>query len=174
MAAASSLTKRLSAATVLAGAAIGLVLLSGFDGRGAWRAIRARLAAPPTGGSAWTPPKGRYPARDDALTGAIDFEGAVVALEHGERWKTAPHRIALGREVLARPLALKDADQIELRRIVDDTVAPTALCQGDRPGWIGVVQTRSELTLMVFRAGPAPDKGDALHALCGWWTYRRP
>lgn len=165
---------------------LGLVLLSGFDTRETLSAatsagvrmadvVRAKLAPDrPSRIEEWRAPSGRHEPRGAALTGAATFDGAHIVLERGGAWKTAPVRIARGREAMVRPLGLKDDDQIELRRIADADAAPTVLCQGDRPAWVGVSQTGAELTLMLFREGPPPGQAEAAAALCGWWTYRKP
>lgn len=171
-----------SARIVLGG--LVFIMLLGLDERravdvvqtaraGADAALTRLKRTPDAADAAWTIPHGRHAARDRAETGDIHFIAHEIRLEHGDAWTTKPWRIAHGREALARPLRLKDQGQVELRRI-DGEPAATSLCQGDRPGYVGVSQDRKRLTLILFRAGPPPDQADPVKALCGWWTYDRP
>jgi len=117
-----------------------------------------------------------------AALGGATFAGAMVRFDTGDSLRTAPLRIAAGREnfVFGRTFAAQfeaPADaQIELRRIIPVTrgepVKPSALCGDEAPGLIALLHRRDRVDLMLFRA-PARLGPDApVATLCGTWRLR--
>jgi len=120
-------------------------------------------------------------AAREALGGAT-FAGAIVRFDTGDSFRTAPLRIAAGREsfvfgqTFADRLEAPANAQIELRRIMPVTrgepVGPSALCAGDTPGLIALLHRRDRVDVMLFRA-PARLGPDApVAALCGTWRLK--
>ena len=117
-----------------------------------------------------------------AALGGATFAGALVRFEMGESFRTAPLRIAAGREhfvfgqTFADRLEASADAQIELRRIVPATrgapVEASPLCGGERPGLIALLHRRDRVDLMLFR-DPARLGPDApVATLCGVWSFR--
>jgi hypothetical protein len=121
------------------------------------------------------------PATREALGGAT-FAGAAVRFDTGERFRTAPLRIAAGRDnvvfgqTFARALDGPDNAQIELRRIVPMTggapVRRSALCGGDTPGLIALLHRRDRVDLMLIRAPARPGPDAPVGSVCGVWSLR--
>lgn len=113
--------------------------------------------------------------------GAVSFVGAAVRFESGDSLRTAPLRIAAGRErysfsqTFAGRLGAPEDAQIELRRIVPasraEPVAPTALCGGRTPGVIALLHRRDRVDLMLFRARAVVGPEAPADALCGHWRF---
>jgi hypothetical protein len=113
------------------------------------------------------------PRAEDAPGGALSFDLAVLVFEGAPALRTRPHRIALGGEPAVAELGLPADRQVELREVVPldarTPVAASPLCDGDRPGWIAVAREGGDLSLLVWRAGPAPDAPGATP--CGRFDY---
>ena len=117
-----------------------------------------------------------------AALGGATFAGAMVRFDTGETFRTAPLRIATGREhfvfgqTFADRLAAPANAQIEIRRIIPATraepVKPSALCEGQAPDMIALLHRRDRVDLMLFRA-PARLGPDApVATLCGAWRLK--
>lgn len=117
-----------------------------------------------------------------AALGGVTFAGAVVRFDTGETLRTAPLRIAMGREsfaagqTFADRLAAADDAQVELRRILPATrgqaVRPSALCGGDAPARIALLHRGDRVDLMLFRAPGRPGGEAPKESLCGVWRLR--
>jgi len=117
-----------------------------------------------------------------AALGGATFAGAMVRFDTGETFRTAPLRIAAGREhfvfgqTFADRLEAPADAQIEIRRIIPATraepVKPAALCSGQAPDMIALLHRRDRVDLMLFRA-PARLGPDApVATLCGAWRLK--
>jgi hypothetical protein len=117
-----------------------------------------------------------------AALGGATFAGALVRFDTGETFRTAPLRIAAGREhfvfgqTFADRLEAPADAQIEIRRIIPATraepVKPSALCEGQAPDMIALLHRRDRVDLMLFRA-PARLGPDApVATLCGAWRLK--
>lgn len=154
---------------------------------GAWTAARGqwtRLTPPSAPASLSDAPllQGGFSAADDRTrqrTGDIDFVRAELRFAQAGVLKTRPHRIAFGRQAAATDgarftdrFAAGPDDQIELRQVLAGSSA--RLCGDAAPGWIGLRQTDRGVTLMAFRAGPAPGPTASPEAPCAVLSYVRP
>lgn len=119
--------------------------------------------------------QGVFRAADDparASTGDVDFIRAELRFARAGLLKTRPHRIAFGREANFGTLySAGPDDQIELRQVLAGSTA--GLCGGAAPGWIGLRHEGEHVTLIAFRAGPAPGATASPEAPCAVLTYRR-
>lgn len=117
-----------------------------------------------------------------AALGGTTFAGAMVRFDTGETFRTAPLRIAAGREhfvfgqTFADRLEAPADAQIEIRRTIPATrgepVKPSALCAGQAPDMIALLHRRDRVDLMLFRA-PARLGPDApVATLCGAWRLK--
>lgn len=105
-------------------------------------------------------------------TGDVDFVRAELRFAGAGLLKTRPHRIAFGREANFGTLYdVGPDDQIELRQVMAGSTA--GLCEGAEPGWIGLRHEAERVTLIAFRAGPAPGATASPEAPCAVLTYRR-
>jgi hypothetical protein len=117
-----------------------------------------------------------------AALGGTTFAGAVVRFDTGDSFRTAPLRIAAGREhfvfgqTFADRLEASADSQIELRRIIPVTrgepVKPSALCGGAIPGLVALLHRRDRVDLMLFRATARPGPDAPVADLCGVWRLR--
>ena len=154
---------------------------------GAWTAARGqwtRSVSPsaPASVSGDAVLQGAFPAADDRTrnqTGDVDFVRAELRFAQAGVLKTRPHRIAFGRQAADRDgatfadrFAAGADDQIELRQVLAGSSA--RLCGDAAPGWIGLRQTDRGVTLMAFRAGPAPGPTASPEAPCAVLNYVRP
>lgn len=152
----------------------------------AWTAARARWdrmsPAETPGAKPYDGPvlQGAFAAADATTrtaTGDVDFVLAELHFAKSGLLKTRPERIAFGRDAASRDGATfgrlygagPDA-QIELRRVMTGSTA--ALCAGSVPGWIGLRHEGERVTLIAFRAGPAPGAASP-EAPCAVLNYRR-
>ena len=114
-----------------------------------------------------------------AALGGVSFAGPAIRFDTGESFRTAPLRIAAGREHFVFGQTFADrldapADaQIELRRIVPATrgepIRDSALCGDQPPALVALLHRRGRVDLMLFRA-PARLGPDApVSRLCGVW-----
>lgn len=114
-----------------------------------------------------------------AALGGATFGGAVVRFDTGDSFRTAPLRIAAGRENLVfgqtfadRLEASADA-QIEIRRITPvrrgEAVKPSALCGGEIPGLMALLHRRDRVDLILLRATARPGPDAPVADLCGVW-----
>lgn len=144
-------------------------------------------AAPIAAAAGDAPLAGEFAAADQATRAAVasvTFAGAVIRLDGGETLRTAPLRIAAGREFFAAGRTFADwlqapgDAQIELRRIApgpgERRVAPSALCGGQAPGTAAILHRRDRVDLMLFRADAAVGPQAPTSALCGVWSFRQP
>ena len=117
-----------------------------------------------------------------AALGGATFAGAMVRFDTGDSFRTAPLRIAAGREhyvfgqTFADRLEAPADAQIELRRIIPvprgEPVKASALCGGETPGLIALLHRRDRVDLMLFRT-PARLGPDApVATLCGAWRLK--
>lgn len=145
-----------------------------------WTAARAqwdRLAPAEAETGAYDGPilQGAFHAANDRtreITGDVDFVRAELRFTEAGLMKTRPHRIAFGREAdFGRLYSAGPDDQIELRQVLTGSTAP--LCAGAAPGWIGLRHEGERVTLIAFRAGPAPGSSAESEAPCAVLTYRR-
>lgn len=151
-----------------------------------WTAARAQwermVPAAPTAAEAHDGPvlQGAFVAADEATrtaTGDVGFVLAELRFAETGLLKTRPERIAFGRDAASRDGATfgrlygvgPDA-QIELRQVLAGSTA--ALCDGSVPGWIGLRHEGERITLIAFRAGPAPGPASP-EATCAVLNYRR-
>lgn len=154
---------------------------------GAWNAARSqweRMAPAGAGGAeAYDGPilQGAFTAADADTRGAagdIDFIRAELRFTSAGLLKTRPERIVFGRDAASRDGATfgqlygagPDA-QIELRQVSPGSTA--VLCDDAPPGWIGLRHEGERVTLIVFRAGPAPGPTASPEAPCAVLNYRR-
>jgi hypothetical protein len=145
------------------------------------------VAAPIAAAAGDAPLAGEFAAADEATRAAVasvTFAGAVIRLDGGETLRTAPLRIAAGRESFAAGQTFADRleapgdAQVELRRIAPGPgqrdVAPSALCGGQAPGTAAILHRRDRVELMLFRADAAVGPQAPASAVCGAWSFRRP
>ena len=151
----------------------------------AWGAARAhwdRMAPVEGAAKAYDGPilQGAFTAADEetrGATGDVTFVHAELRFAGGAL-KTRPERIAFGRDAasgggatFARLYGAGADDQIELRQVLAGSTA--ALCDGAAPGWIGLRHEGERVTLIAFRAGPAPGPSASPEAPCAVLNYRR-
>ena len=128
---------------------------------------------------------GEFAPADEAARAALGgatFAGAMVRFDTGHSFRTAPLRIAAGRDhfvfgqTFAGRLKAPANAQIELRRIIPVTrgepVKPSALCGGDVPGLVALLHRRDRVDLMLFRAAARPGPEAPVADLCGVWRLR--
>lgn len=113
-----------------------------------------------------------------AATGDVEFVRAELRFAEAGLLKTRPGRIAFGQEAasgdgvtFARLSGVGPDAQIELRQVLAGSTA--LLCEGAAPGWIGLRHEGGRVTLIAFRAGPAPGPTALPEAPCAVLTYRR-
>ncbi|MBU1539999.1 MAG: hypothetical protein KKC29_15665 [Alphaproteobacteria bacterium] len=140
---------------------------------------------PRTAGATDTVLAGEFGPADEttraALGGAV-FAGAGVRFDTGDSFRTAPLRIAAGREYFVFGQTFADrldapADaQIELRRILPATrgepVRASALCGGEAPALIALLHRRDRVDLMLFRAPARPGPDAPVASFCGAWRLK--
>lgn len=145
-----------------------------------------RVAAPITAAAGDAPLAGQFAAADEATrvaVASVTFAGAAIRLDGGETLRTAPLRIAAGREFFTAGQTFADRleapgdAQIELRRIApgpgESRVAPSALCGGQAPGTAAILHRRDRVDLMLFRADAAVGPRAPVSSLCGVWRFRQ-
>lgn len=150
-----------------------------------WSAARAQwdgMAPVEAAAKAYDGPilQGAFTAADEqtrGATGDVTFVRAELRFSAG-MLKTRPERIAFGRDAASgdgvtfgRLYDAGAADQIELRQVLAGSTAP--LCDGAAPGWIGLRHEGERVTLIAFRAGPAPGPSASPEAPCAVLNYRR-
>lgn len=154
----------------------------GIEGLKAAVADEARPLAAETGSAVLL--RGEYGPADEttrAAAGSLNFVGAELRFENGERLRTRPLRIAHGggafapgQTFAARLNAPADA-QIELREVIASATArpvpPSALCGGEPAGVAALLHRRARVDLMLFRAGVAVGPDTPPSALCGAWSF---